>query len=142
MVCFASIAYADISPVAGWIEGAFYLAALLVAMAMTLGVELVTSFIYLHLKKISKWVLLSVILANILSVPVLWIFVAVVGSDMTSFLLALLFGEVVVFVFEAALIFLMNKKRIKLNDAVVMSLINNLASLILGVVLIAVRFVL
>jgi hypothetical protein len=86
----------------------------------------------------SKWILLSVILTNIISVPLLWIFVFGVGlasSNATFFLLAILFGEVAVFVFEGAAIFLLNRKSIKMKDAFVMSFINNLASFLVGAVI-------
>jgi len=137
--CFAGIAYADISPIPSMFAmGIAVIVLLLVSWAITLVVELVTSFIYLHMRKISTWVLLSVILANIVSVPLLWGFVIVVtllSPSMTTYLLALLIGEVGVVALEAGVIFLLNRKGIKKSDAIAMSVINNVASLLLGVAL-------
>ncbi len=140
LVCFAGITYADISPVADVIAlGAALIVVLLVSWAITLVVELVTSFIYLHMRRLNKWVLLSVILANIISVPLLWGFVVVVSllsHSTTTYLLALLIGEVGVVALEAGVIFLLNRKGIKKSDAIAMSIINNIASFLVGVALV------
>lgn len=138
--CLAGIVYADIMNPAVVIMalGAALIVVLLVSWAITLAVELVTSFIYLYVKRLSKWVLLSVILANIISVPLLWAFVLGVGLlslNMTFLILAMLFGEVMVVILEAIVVYLLNRKTIKKSDAVVMSLINNLASFLTGVAL-------
>jgi len=133
--CFTSIAYADISPFPVMLfAGVAFLLVLLLAFVGTVAVELVTSLLYLHFRKLSKWILLSVILSNIISVPLFWIFVVIV-SWYVDYRIPVAVGEIMVFAFEATVIFLLNRKRMKLNDAVVMSLINNLATLLLGVVL-------
>ncbi|NYZ78763.1 hypothetical protein H0N99_01300 [Candidatus Micrarchaeota archaeon] len=140
--CLAGIVYADMmDPFAGVLILGLALIVLLVSWTITLAVELVTSFVYLHLKKLSKWVLLSVILANIISMPLLWGFVIAVtllSPSMTTYLFALLIGEVGVIVLEAVVIFLVNRKGIKKSDAVAMSVINNMASFLIGVVLVLV----
>jgi hypothetical protein len=114
--------------------GVAFLVVLLLAFVGTVAVELVTSLLYLHFRKLSKWILLSVILSNIISIPLFWIFVVIV-SLYVDYRIPVAVGEIMVFAFEATVIFLLNRKRMKLNDAVVMSLINNLATLLLGVVL-------
>ncbi len=146
----AGIVYADImDPFAGVMILGAALIVLLAFWVITLGVELVTSFIYLHVKRLSKWVLLSVILANIISLPLLWGFVIVVGviipigfgllnSIATTYILALFIGEVGVIVLEAGVIFLLNRKGIKKSDAIAMSIINNVASFLVGVALVMV----
>jgi len=137
--CFVGIVYADISPFPMILFATFgFLLVLLLAFAITLAVELMTSFLYLHFRKLSNWILLSVILVNIISVPLFWIFVAV-ASFYVDYWIPVAVGEIMVFAFEAAVIFLLNRKRIKLDDAVVMSLINNLATFLLGVALLLLR---
>jgi len=137
--CLVGIVYADMmDPFAGVMILGAALIVLLVSWAITLVMELVTSVIYLHMKRISKWVLLSIILANIVSVPLLWGFVIVVtllSPSMTTYLLALLIGEVGVVALEAGVILLLNRKGIKKSDAIAMSVINNVASFLLGVAL-------
>ena len=60
------------------------------SLALTVAVELVTSFIYLHLRKLEKGIMWSVILANIISVPLLWIFLWMVSFDALLMCLSLL----------------------------------------------------
>lgn len=131
-----------------------YLTAMLQALLLTLIVELITSFVYLHLKKLDKKILMSVVLVNIISVPSLWVFLKIANSlsvqpgegmpfpavgagDYQPALgvMFLIIGELAVFIFEAIVIFLLNKKRMKLKDAFAMSLINNLASFLIGLIL-------
>jgi hypothetical protein len=138
--CLAGVVYADLMNPAVVVMalGAALILVLLVSWAITLVVELVTSFIYLHVKRLSKWVLLSVIVANIISVPLLWTFVlgvSLLSRDMIFLILAMLFGEAMVVIFEAIVVYLLNRKTIKKSDAVAMSLLNNLASFLTGVAL-------
>jgi hypothetical protein len=135
LACLTGIVYADISPFPVMLfAGVAFVVVLLLAFVGTVAVELVTSLLYLHFRKLSKWILLSAILSNIISVPLFWIFVVIV-SLYVDYRIPVAAGEIMVFVFEATVIFLLNRKRMKLNDAVAMSLINNLATLLLGVVL-------
>jgi hypothetical protein len=110
------------------------LAILAYALVLTTIVELMTSFIYLHLRRLSKSILLSVVLVNIISVPLLWFFL-----KSAPFLLALCFtvpmGEFMVFVFEAIAIYVLNRKKIGPVDAFAMSFINNAASFLAGILL-------
>lgn len=106
------------------------------ALVLTLVIELASSLVYIHVRRLDKMVLWSVALANIISVPLLWFFLQVVGANMTLFCFCLLFGEFAVFVFEALLIFLLNKKRIGIVDSFAMSFINNVLSFVAGIVLI------
>jgi len=132
LACLTGIAYADISPFPVMLfAGVAFLVVLLLAFVGTVAVELVTSLLYLHFRKLSKWILLSAILSNIISVPLFWIFVVIV-SWYVDYWIPVAVGEIMVFAFEATVIFLLNRKRMKLNDAVVMSLINNLASFLVG----------
>ncbi|QLJ53252.1 MAG: hypothetical protein Sv326_1077 [Candidatus Fermentimicrarchaeum limneticum] len=132
LACLTGIVYADISPFPVMLfAGVAFLVVLLLAFVGTVAVELVTSLLYLHFRKLSKWILLSAILSNIISVPLFWIFVVIV-SWYVDYWIPVAVGEIMVFAFEATVIFLLNRKRMKLNDAVAMSLINNLASFLVG----------
>ena len=108
------------------------------ALVLTVAVELVTSFIYLHFRKLEKGIMWSVILANIISVPFLWIFLWAVNINVLLTCLSLLVGEFAVVVFEAVVIFLVNRKRMKVVDAFSMSFINNVASFLVGILIVLV----
>ncbi|MCX6776359.1 MAG: hypothetical protein NTY73_00065 [Candidatus Micrarchaeota archaeon] len=103
------------------------------ALVLTLVIELAASLIYIHVRKLDKRILWSVALVNIISVPLLWFFLT--RGDWMLFCFSLLFGEFAVFVFEALVIFLLNRKRIGIVDSFAMSFINNVLSFIAGIVL-------
>lgn len=102
----------------------------LFALAFTVVIELIAAYVYLLIVKIKKKrrILLTVILANFISVPIVWFgFVFVIGGWA-----GLLLGELFAVIFEGCAIYYLNKKTIKLNSALLMSLAMNLTSLIIG----------
>ena len=105
------------------------------ATMLTIATELATSLIYLYLRKLNRGILWSVVLVNIISVPLLWLFLQAASFDATLLCFSLLAGEFGVFVFEAIAIFLLNRKRMELVDAFIMSFINNVTSFLVGFVL-------
>lgn len=110
-------------------------AVLALSFILTVAVELAASYIYLRLRKLSYGVLWSVLLANIISVPLFWLFLWVVGSSEFMICLLVFAGEFAVFVVEALIIFLLNRRRISIADAFLMSFINNVASFLAGIAL-------
>jgi hypothetical protein len=99
------------------------------ALIFTLAIELPVAFLYLRAIKIKKKerILAAVAIANIISVPALWFgFVSFLGTP------GLLLGEVFAVVFEGYFVYYFNKKAIALKSAMIMSLFMNLASLIIG----------
>ena len=108
----------------------------MLALAMTLILELVFSFAYIRWRKLPERILISVAFANILSLTLLWLFLPLITASL--FLLCcftFLFAEAGVVLFEFLIIFIMNRKRMKLIDALAMSLINNIASFLVWVLL-------
>jgi hypothetical protein len=99
------------------------------ALLLTLAIELTAAFLYLRAARIKKKrrILATVIAANIISVPVLW-FLFIYFLAFTGFVL----GEIFAILFEGAFVYFFNKKWIRLKSAMIMSLIMNLTSLILG----------
>jgi hypothetical protein len=99
------------------------------ALILTLVIELTVAFLYLKVVKIKKKgrILIAVAIANIISVPIVWFaFVFPFGS------LGLLLGEIFAVVFEGYFIYYFNKKAISLKNAMLMSLIMNLVSVVIG----------
>ncbi len=101
----------------------------MLALLLTLAIEVAVAFLYLRAVKIKnkRRILLSVVLANIISVPILWFFF-VYFLAVSGFVL----GEIFAVVFEGGFVYCLNKKTIKLKRAMTMSLVMNLSSLILG----------
>lgn len=107
--------------------------ATLAALVVTLVIEVAVSFLYLSFIKIKqkKRILLTVVAVNIISVPVVWlVFINLLSA------LGFLLGEIFAIVFEGYFVYYFNKKTIKLKNAMLMSLIMNVASLVLGLLLI------
>lgn len=100
-----------------------------IALAFTLAIELAMAFLYLKVVKVKEKgrILLTVVLANVISLPLVWFgFVFLLGG------IGLLLGEIFAVVFEGCFIYLLNRKSIKLTSAMLMSLAMNLASLVIG----------
>lgn len=99
------------------------------AFVVTITVELALSFLYIRSRKLKQTILISVAIANILSVTFLWLLFPFFQT-LLSFLCCIPFivAEGAVVIFEFFVIYLMNRKNIKPRDAFAMSLINNVAT--------------
>lgn len=98
------------------------------ALILTLILELIVALIFLSIAKISKKVLISVLVANIISLPIVWF----VFPLLKIIPLAILLGEIFAFVFEGYFIHLLNKEIISLKKSFILSILMNLASLIIS----------
>ena len=105
-----------------------------IALILTLILELIVALIYVSSTKISKKVLISVLVANVISLPIVWfVFPFLLKIILLAiFLLAMLLGEIFAFVFEGYFIHLLNKDVLTLKKSFVLSILMNLASLIIG----------
>jgi hypothetical protein len=125
------------------------------SLILTLLFELIIAYIFCFLAKIPKKILLSVVLANIISVSIVSITLPIVFTHLDyiytyiSYILVkvdyflwaigliriialILFPGVAIFVFEACFIYLLNKEIITLKRSFWLSLLMNLTSYILG----------
>lgn len=100
----------------------------IIALVLTLILEIITALIFVSIAKIPKKVLVSVIIANIISLPIVWF----VFPLIKNIPLAILLGEIFAFVFEAYFIYSLNRQIITLKKSFVLSLIMNLVSLLIG----------
>lgn len=103
------------------------------ALVLTLAIELVVSFIYLSAIKVRKKgrPLVTAGLANLISLPIIWfLFVPILRAG-----LGVLFGEIFAVVFEGLFIYYFNRKTITLKNALLMSLLMNIASAAIGGIL-------
>jgi len=98
------------------------------ALILTLVLELIVALIFLSVAKISKKILFSVLVANVISLPIVWF----VFPLLKIIPIAILLGEIFAFVFEAYFIHLLNKELITLKRSFILSLVMNLTSWIIG----------
>jgi len=109
------------------------------ALIVTLIIELLVAFFYLKSTKLSKTILTSVFVGNLITLPVVWFGVPKLFSSLSSlssnFLLyssllaqpLFLLTEILVIVFEAYFIHYLNKQ-IQLKKSFILSVLMNLAS--------------
>ncbi|MBI5066430.1 hypothetical protein HZA97_09430 [Candidatus Woesearchaeota archaeon] len=114
----------DVTPLLSRGETPYFLNALI----LTVVLELLTALIYLSRAKISKKVLASVFVANIISLPIVWFVFPILQNPF----LILVLSEIFAVVFEMYFIHVLNKRSITLKQSFKLSLIMNLVSLFLG----------
>lgn len=134
-IVLTSTAFADMAPPESFAGTPFTLEIspnFLIALIITLGLELLTAFIFLIVKKISKKVLISVLLVNMISLPILW---SSLNLFHISNLVPLIIGEILVVLFEAFLIQRLNKKVISFYQTTILSLTMNILSFTGGIIL-------
>ncbi len=102
-----------------------------IAMVLTLILELIVAFIYgsITLARTSKKLLSSVSVANIISLPIVWFIFPLLRIKPLEILLL---GELFVFVFEGYFIHWLNRDILTLKRSFVLSILMNLASLVIG----------
>ncbi|MBU7030308.1 MAG: hypothetical protein HXS48_25470 [Theionarchaea archaeon] len=106
------------------------------ALSITLLIELLIALIYINIgrtaipeySKKQVRVLLTIFLANILSLPIFWF---IFLSIWNSFSMVIL-GEIFVIFFEGVLIYLLNKPVLPIKDALLFSFFLNVGSVVLG----------
>jgi len=117
---------------------------IILALPINIIVESLTALIYTLINKISKRILIFVLLVNFISVPIFFIltqglellFILPMNiSKEISAVIALFLSEILIFALEGIFIYLTNKKFISLKKALILSFLMNLSSLILGLLI-------
>jgi hypothetical protein len=100
----------------------------------TVSIELIVAAIYTKIIKVKKSFLLLVVLANILSLPIVWfIFRPIFSDDIIFWSVA----ESFVVIFEAAFMFLFGRRyEITLKQVSILSLLMNTASFLMGLIIV------
>ncbi len=109
--------------------------ALLVALLWTLFTEVPIAALYLRLRHLKFRVLIWVVVANLISVPVLWLVLPMLPLD---WLAATILCELGVIVFEALWLHFTNRTILAFKESAVLSVLMNLASIFVGLVLVGV----
>lgn len=108
-----------------------YVGGALVALLLSLIIELAVGLVFVRLTHAPRRALWGVLIGNLLTVPLLWVFVAA-ASPYGGGLLPLALGEVVAVLVEGAIIALLTRGQMRPARAFAMSLVVNLASFLLG----------
>lgn len=109
------------------------------AILLTILIELAVLAIFLKKWKVKKWkkTVLSVVSANIISLPLVWTIIISVTITISSPSIAITVGEAFAIVFEAYFIHWLNKQTISLKKAFILSAVMNAASFVIGGIILA-----
>jgi len=99
------------------------------SFSITIILELLVSLIFLSARKLPKKILVYVLLANIISLPIIWFLFPLMRL---SSLVVGVISEIFAVLFETYFIYLLNKQIISLKQSFTLNILNNLVSLFVG----------
>lgn len=101
----------------------------LIALLLTLILELLVAFVFLSVRKEPRNIMIGVLVANIISLPIVWLVFPYLPLHS---LLVILFSEIFAVLFEGYFIYLFTKKTLALVMSMILSLLMNLCSFFIG----------
>ena len=101
----------------------------LIALLLTLILELLVAFVFVSVKKEPRSILVGVLVANMVSLPIVWLVFPYLPFHS---LMVILFSEIFAVLFEGYFIFLFTKKTLALVMSLILSLLMNLCSFSIG----------
>lgn len=99
------------------------------AFLLTIILELLVSLIFISIKKLPKKILVYVLLANIISLPIVWFLFPLIKLPWVAIIVM---SEIFAILFEAYFVYFLGKKIISLKRSAILSVLNNLVSLLIG----------
>lgn len=99
------------------------------AFLITIILELLVSLIFISARKLSKKILAYVLLANIISLPIVWFLFPLIKLPLLAIIVM---SEIFAVLFESYFVYLLGKQTISLKQSTVLSVLNNLVSLFIG----------
>lgn len=100
----------------------------LLALFLTLALELIVAKIYISVKKISRRLLRSVLIVNFISLAIVWSVFPILKTE----ILIVMAAEIFAVIFETGFIYLLNRKELNLGKAIFLSFIMNMTSFFVG----------
>jgi len=99
------------------------------ALFITLILELFVAYIFLLIIRFSKQVLIHVLIANVITLPIVWFVFPLLKIE---FFMILILAEIFALAFEAYFLYWRNKGKLPLGKSFLLSILMNLASLFVG----------
>jgi hypothetical protein len=99
------------------------------AFPITIILELLVSLIFLSVRKLPKKILAYILLANIISLPIVWFLFPLVKLPILAIIVM---SEIFAVLFETYFVYLLNKQIISFKQSLTLNILNNLASLFVG----------
>jgi hypothetical protein len=99
------------------------------AFPITIILELLVSLIFLSVRKLPKKILAYILLANIISLPIVWFLFPLVKLPILAIIVV---SEIFAVLFETYFVYLLNKQIISFKQSLTLNILNNLTSLFVG----------
>lgn len=99
------------------------------AFSITIILELLVSLIFLSVRRLPKKILTYILLANIISLPIVWFLFPLIKLSTLSVIIA---SEVFAVLFETLFVYLLNKQIISFKQSLMLNILNNAVSLFVG----------
>jgi len=99
------------------------------AFLITIILELLVSLIFVSSRKLSKKILVFVLLANVISLPIVWFLFPLIKINLLAIIVI---SEIFAVLFETYFIYIPNKQIISFKQSLVLNILNNLVSLFIG----------
>jgi len=106
-----------------------------IALMLTLLIELIVWLMFIKIKKLNKQIIWFALCANFLSLTLIWFLVTPDRLFLNSFFMYFLLIEVGAIIFETIFIYLFNKKSISFGLCLMINIITNVSSVIMGIFL-------
>lgn len=100
-----------------------------IALIITLIIEFIVALIFILFAKISKKVLLYIIIGNLISLPIVWFVFPLFNFNS---LLMMILSEFFAIIFETYFIYLFNKQIISFRRSLILATLINAVSLVVG----------
>ena len=99
------------------------------AFPITIILELLVSLIFLSVRKLPKKILAYILLANIISLPIVWFLFPLVKLPILAIIVM---SEIFAVLFETYFVYILNKQIISFKQSLTLNILNNLVSLFVG----------
>lgn len=105
----------------------------LISLIITIALELLVALTYLFSLRISKKLLTWVLVANLISLPIVWfIFPLIKIGNLIYPIHIIILSEIFAIIFETYFVYFVSKKQIMLRRSLILSILMNMVSLFLG----------
>ncbi len=99
------------------------------AFSITIILELLVSLIFLSVRRLPKKILFYILLANIITLPIVWFVFLLIKLSIPAVIVA---SEVFAVLFETYFVYYLNKQIISFKQSLTLNILNNAVSLFVG----------
>jgi len=102
----------------------------IISLTITIILELLVGYAFVRKIKNYKRIIISIVIANLISVPIVWLVMTYAEVSLQT--ISLILSEAFAMIFETFFIYLINRKLISFKRTLIMSITMNLVSFLIG----------